>query len=675
MINKFKRFNINRLFIGLIIPITFFFVGINAMNDYGETTDEKFDQHIGEFYYYDWKEKGVEGLRNRFIPLQRNYGPLFDIAVVASNDWLHKKLEIIKNPVASYHFPVLLISSIAIYIVFLFAYFNWGLIPAIFSSLALALLPRFIGDSQNNLKDTPLMTFFSITLLFFFFAVKKNNLFLYALAGIFLGLTYVIKINALIILPIIWIWYFTNNKLSFKEIKRTTTGFCLSISTAFITILASWPYYRYDPIARFLETYSTFKNHEWNEYVLYLGQHYRGHDIPWHYPFVMFGVTTPIFYLILIVLGVCLVFYSIFYNTRYKSSLVFVLIWIMLPPLTQAVSGAPMYDGIRHYLTILPPLALLMGFTAWYLGRFLEQTISRHKKLVLILYFLIISLNYINILWINIRFHPYEIVYFNELTRGVKGAKEKFDLDYWGQSLKETAEWINKNLPTESTIWLTLPMAHHFPVDRERFALVDRLPDYKINLIRGMLKTWDTEDDYLHPKRKPIYSIKVDGAEILQIFEYKENKEILDNALLIPTQIEKSIGNQGIRESIFENNSFSSPESKSFIVPTVGFSCAHNNHHNKSISLRYQGYLYVKEDNLYCFHINSDDDTLFKLNNINIIHNNSMNQTEKRIYLKVGYYQIQVDYVNNIGNACLQFLWSANQCRDFTQIPNSVLFH
>ena len=75
----------------LIIPVLFFSVSIFTMNDYGETTDEKFDQHIGEFYYYDWKNKGFDGLIERFIPLQRNYGPFFDVIVVASNDLLHKK--------------------------------------------------------------------------------------------------------------------------------------------------------------------------------------------------------------------------------------------------------------------------------------------------------------------------------------------------------------------------------------------------------------------------------------------------------------------------------------------------------------------------------------------------------------------------------------------------------
>src|SRR3989337_3635093 len=111
---RFDRLNLTALLISLIIPLLFFSLSIFTMNDYGETTDEKFDQHIGEFYYFDWAKKGVKGLEERFIALQRNYGPFFDYIVVASNDILHKKFNIIKNPVASYHFPAIIISTLAI---------------------------------------------------------------------------------------------------------------------------------------------------------------------------------------------------------------------------------------------------------------------------------------------------------------------------------------------------------------------------------------------------------------------------------------------------------------------------------------------------------------------------------------------------------------------------------
>ena len=61
--NKNYSFNLKILLISLVIPILFFTISILTMNDYGETTDEKFDQHIGEFYYNNWAKKGVKGLK------------------------------------------------------------------------------------------------------------------------------------------------------------------------------------------------------------------------------------------------------------------------------------------------------------------------------------------------------------------------------------------------------------------------------------------------------------------------------------------------------------------------------------------------------------------------------------------------------------------------------------
>lgn len=386
MINKFKKIKIYNLLIGFIIPITFFLVGISVINDYGETTDEKFDQHIGEYYYYQWKEKEVEGLRERFIPLQRNYGPFFDIITVASNDILHKKLGVIKNSVASYHLPVLIVSTIAIYVVFLFGYLNWGLIPGLISSLTLALLPRFIGDSQNNLKDTPLMTFFSITLLLFFLAIRKNRMYLYFLAGIFWGLTYTIKINAVIIAPILIFWFIAITRARFHRYRNFIIGLLISIFSAFTTIIIVWPYYRYDTIARFTETYNTFKSHVWNEYILYLGTHYRGHDVPWHYPIIMFGVTLPLIYIAFFLLGCLHFIYSLRKKSKSTSILVLLFLWILFPPLTQILSGAPMYDGIRHFLIILPPMCLIIGFMIWKLGVAIHRAEKNRLKILFVLY-------------------------------------------------------------------------------------------------------------------------------------------------------------------------------------------------------------------------------------------------------------------------------------------------
>ncbi len=501
------------LLVSVLISLMFFLIGLSAINDFGETTDEKFDQNIGEWYLWDWPTKGITGLNDRFIPLQRNYGPFFDKIVVSSFVYFSKEHQILK-PVASYHLPVLIVSSLALFIVFWLSYQNWGFLTAVISSLTLGSMPRFIGDSQNNLKDTPLMTLFAASVLGYFMAINTGNIIIFIIAGVLLGLTYTIKINGLIIIPVIGLWYLLNHSLiDLKGYVKFGIKFLVSLIAAFLTILTVWPYYRYEPAKRFIETYLTFKDHVWNEKVLYLGQLYRGQELPWHFPFVMLGVTLPTAYLLLFLGAVVLSARLIIKDKKYRKSLSLLLLWFVFPPVVQILSGAPMYDGIRHYLISLPPMAMLIAFTIYYLTKKLPS----YRWHILIVWVIIFGF----IIKTNIRFHPYEIVYFNSLAGGVSGAYYQFDLDYWGQSLKEAAEWVNNNLPDGSRIMLAVPMDHHFPVDRSRFQLVRENPDYKVSLIRGMLDDWDPlrENNYLYPSGPPIYSIVVDGGTILRIFK------------------------------------------------------------------------------------------------------------------------------------------------------------
>jgi hypothetical protein len=388
----------------------------------------------------------------------------------------------------------------------------------------------------------------------------------------------------------------------------------------------------------------------------------------------MLGVTTPFFYLVLLVAGFILGVYFFYKNHSSKSFLLLLFTWLIFPPLTQVVSGAPMYDGIRHFLVILPPLSILIGFAIWQIGKLIWNLNFKYKSHLFVVYFLIILISYLNILRLDIRLHPYQIVYFNELIEGVKGAYGKFDLDYWGQSLKQAAEWINENLPSGSRIWLTIPMAHHFPIDRSRFYLVDRYPEYKVNLIRGMLKTWDTEEDYLHPKRKPIYSINVDEVDILQIFEYKENLQV-NKLSSLGLAYREALNNGGVKMTVFADNKFEGSPIESVIASSIGFQCTNNNYNNKAISIRYEGYLKIVKDDIYCFKIASDDDSLLKLNDANIIINPSMGTSINKISLSSGYYKLQLDYENNVGSACLGFMWSTNDCKDLNPIPIDNLYY
>jgi hypothetical protein len=57
----------------------------------------------------------------------------------------------------------------------------------------------------------------------------------------------------------------------------------------------------------------------------------------------------------------------------------------------------------------------------------------------------------------SIRLHPYEYIYYNAFIGGEAGAFRRFELDYWGISYREAADWLNENAPPDADVWVEGP--------------------------------------------------------------------------------------------------------------------------------------------------------------------------------------------------------------------------
>lgn len=100
-------------------------------------------------------------------------------------------------------------------------------------------------------------------------------------------------------------------------------------------------------------------------------------------------------------------------------------------PIAHAVLAAPAeFDGIRHHLFVLPPLAVLAAVG---LERALAACRPRWRSLLVAGLAGGLGLAGAR-LWST---HPYQYVAFNALAGGTAGAEGRFELDYWGVSLRE----------------------------------------------------------------------------------------------------------------------------------------------------------------------------------------------------------------------------------------------
>lgn len=656
---------IKTLLLSLLVPLCFLAVGVATLEDYGETTDEKFDQHIGEYYYYQWSQTGYQGLLDRFRELQRNYGPLFDVIVVAAHDHLHKRRNLV-SAVASYHVPVLISAVLTIWLVFWFGRALAGSAVGFLAQLNLALMPRFIGDSQNNLKDMPLVFFFTAALFLFFLAYRHRRISLYLAAGVLTGLTYCIKINAVFIpaLFLSWVVLFERpGKSGYMAILR---GIPVAALSALAVIPLVWPYYRYDFIGRFIETYKTFSRHEWNERVLYLGEVTLGQELAWHFPFVMLAVTLPLFLLIAFGIGLFGPSKRTDTFTRSRISAVALLaLWILLPTCAQAFSSAPMYDGIRHYLIVLPAIAILAAFGI--------QRILYCSRLYPAAGTAAVALAYSSLLFWNYKLHPYQIVFFNSLVGGEKRAAKLFDFDYWGASYKEGAAWLERNAKPGHFIWVPYG-GYHFPLDFQRFTPVDTiedLPDYKIALQRALTITYDASEDYRYPKRAPVYSVQANGADLLRIFKFEENAQLAKDSYIPPLNVSTVPLENGLllRDVGKTENRWADRK-----VVNIGFQCPDNEYKDKETRMEYSGLLKIEAAGTYCFQVYSDDFSALRLNDILVLKNPSMRRNANSVELSAGWYAFNLFYVNRIGPGCLEFNWSIGDCSQTQPVPATQFY-
>ena len=656
----------------MLVPFAFFLAGLHNLYDYGETSDEAYDRAIGHFYYEEYPKTGLANIEAWLDPLQCNYGALFDVIAVWTSEVLTEKTRWLDDKVVACHVAVVVVSSLLLATVFLLGASAYGMACGYASQIALLLMPQFVGNSQNNLKDQPVAFFFALAMLALLTALRRGSLWLWALAGCLGGVAYAVKINGILVLPVVGLCALF---LALRQ-PRKIPALALRIAVATVAYVATvpilWPYYRTHTLARFAETISAFREHSFNELVFYLGQHTPAREVPWHFPLVMLGINTPLLQLILALLGLAVLARLLVARRLDEAApLLLFATWLFLPLVVQVASRVPRYDGVRHYLYLLPALALLAGTGAVWLWRRADERRWGPRWLRAAAFALPVLL----LARTLVLYHPYEVVFFNTLVGGPSGARRNFELDYSGTSILQASRWLEVNMSIGSRIWFTQPGIHRFRLSNERFNFVgpgDR-PNYKINLLRGMVKTYDSDDDYLHPRRQPLYEVVVQGAPILQIFKIVENSDVPDGTVLLPSasgplhelpELAGSVTMEGLPSepmpTTLRERFFIDPQNNPF-----------NGHTTEIFAW---GFLRVSEPGPHLFELYSDDEAIIWLGDAVLMTNASNRTMRKTVVLSPGLYPIRLKYRNEVGEAALRLRWSSPASRELSDVgvPNLV---
>jgi hypothetical protein len=121
-----------------------------------------------------------------------------------------------------------------------------------------------------------------------------------------------------------------------------------------------------------------------------------------------------------------------------------VVLAAVFPVLFSLATAPALYNGIRHFSFVLPPLAVLagMGLDA------LLTALKGKRPLLLAATALLLSVGTDNLL-LMLRLHPYQYVAYNHLAGGLEGAYRRYELDYWNDGARESAHLLNHLLRDE----------------------------------------------------------------------------------------------------------------------------------------------------------------------------------------------------------------------------------
>ncbi len=315
---------------------------------------------------------------------------------------------------------------------------------AFLALLFIALSPRFFGNSMNNPKDIP----FAATSIFALYylavllgelpRVKKRTL---AMTAVSLGLCIGSRLGGVVLIAYgtlftagILFHMSRVTSLPPRTLVRTLAA-ALAVLVCGIGIgFIFWPYGRTHLPAEMLRAILEMPRFEfWNNPVLFEGRVTLASDLPWYYLLKWILISTPFFFPAGLVLWAIALFKK---ETSASGSVLLLAAAGFFPLFFVLVGRTVVYDSWRHLLFIYPPLVVLAA-----LGWESLLKMSPQRKKIALAWTVVALLCAEPFLWIA-RNSRYAGVYFNPAVGGLHGAFTRYESDYWGSCLEESAAWL-----------------------------------------------------------------------------------------------------------------------------------------------------------------------------------------------------------------------------------------
>lgn len=392
-----------------------------------------------------------------------SYPGLFDVSLA----WTHKQTG--WDRFALGHFWRLLFGMAGLGALWLAGWKVGGSRLAFWSVLFLLLIPPFYGHLFHNPKDIPFAAMYMVGLCGLIFLVGELPRLRWkwvVLAGVACGLAMAVRIAGMVLLCYLAValvfftaqmyaskkWIFgvkeSKQKLGYRiqPLGRFAVAFPLFLLAAFCTLIPWWPAGHKNIFAVSGETLQRLHGSAASIPLFFRGEVTNSSEAPFYYTLSMFSIKTPESLLLLLVAGLFLVAFKLrggllTHLSKLPPASVIILLGALFPLLYLTATAPALHNGVRHFLFVYPPLALVGAFV------FLElQEKLRPWNMRALLGFRVVMGALLSFqLFHLITLHPYQYVYFNQIAGGPAGAYGKFETEYWFTSTKHSIEWLETN--------------------------------------------------------------------------------------------------------------------------------------------------------------------------------------------------------------------------------------
>ena len=407
------------------------------------------------------------------------------------------------------------------------------------SLLFLALTPVFYGHSFYNAKDIPFAAMYALAAAAILACDQWPGVRWARVvgAGVLVGLAAAVRVGGLVLFGfalVLWLALLLVRAgapavwPSRRDLARLAGAWAAAVAAGWTAMVAFWPWAMLDPLRHPLRAWGRFSRYWEDMPLLYDGRLQPANQVSRFYLPNWLALTLPELYLVAFALGAAglvLLWRRGPLGTDARRRLVQAAWLASIPALLVTgvvVNRMPLYDGLRHFLFLVPLLAVLAGTGVAALLRSPAPRFARRAGIAVLAAACLLTLVDM------VRLHPYEAVYFNRLwAGGMKSGVDRYEGDYWCLTYKEGSEWLLRRYEG-AQCGERIRVAGHSVLQqielylqkteegRRLFSpvLVSQSPHFILATTRFL--------DHLRTPGRPVFTVQREGATLLYLFEVKE---------------------------------------------------------------------------------------------------------------------------------------------------------